>query len=162
MFRVYNDTPRDHTVKRAIIKEHKIQNLFSFSIIYRAFNIFRLNSNGRKIQNEIQRYLSVIDENIAQIIDESPEKALRLVSFLKGNIFLLKNLTFELLQKINILIIQNNEISNNDYFDMFDVFDFSEIFFTPISEEITALLDRIEIDFNAGDGTDFDLGDLLD
>ncbi|QHI37343.1 hypothetical protein IMCC3317_27220 [Kordia antarctica] len=162
LHRVYTDMPRDHVVKRQVIKEHKIQNLFSNSFIYSIFNVFRLNTSGRKVQNEIQRYLSAIDENIVQIIEESPEQALKLVSFLKGNIFLLKNLTFELLEKINALIIQNKNISRDTYFEMFDIFDFSEIFFTSLSEEITLLLDSIEIDFNSSDGGDFDIGDFID
>lgn len=162
LLRVYTDTPRDHVVKRTIIKEHKIQNLFSGSIIHSAFNVFQLNSNGHKVRNELRKYLYEIDKNIVQIIDESPEKALALVSFLKGNIFLLKNLTFELLEKINTLILQNNETVNNDYFKMFDVFDFSEIFSTPISEEIKSLLNHIEKDFNNRDGNDYDITDLFD
>ena len=162
LHRVYHDTPRDSAVKRAIIKEHKIKNLFSGSFFYSVFNIFRLNASGKKVQRELTNYLAAIDENIVEIIEKSPEKALKIVSFLKGNIFLLKNLTFELLEKINALIIQNKNISRDTYFEMFDIFDFSEIFFTSVSEEIETLLDHIEIDFNASDGGDFDIGDFID
>ncbi|WP_298424220.1 hypothetical protein [uncultured Kordia sp.] len=144
--KIYYDAPLDSVMKRAIIKESNIENLFLDNIFLRTFNTFRLNANGKKVRNELKQYIATIDKNIATIIQESPEQALQLLSFLKGNVFLLKNLTNELLEQINLLI---KERTKNAYFEMFDIFHFSEIFFTPISEEITELLNTIEKQYNA-------------
>lgn len=143
---IYYEAPFDAAMKRSIIKESSLESLFSNNIFLKTFNTFRLNTNGKAINNQLKQYLTTIDENITKIIQESPEQALHLVSLLKGNIFLLKNLTSEVLEQINLLIKRN---AKNAYFEMFKVFEFPEIFFTPISEEITSLLNMIEKQYNA-------------
>jgi len=143
-------------MKRNILKEHKILNLFSTSFAFNMFGLFRWNKNGKKVRDELQRYLIAIDENIATIIEDSPEQALQLVSFLKGNVFLLKNMTKELLQKINNLIIQQQKTNSHKYYNLFDVFDFSEVFFYDISEEIKETLNLIERKFNDGSASMYD------
>lgn len=145
---IYSKTPLDAKMKKKVLKQHKILNLFSVAFRFDKFSLFILNKNGKEVRNEIQRYLTAIDHNLHTIIDESPEQALQFVSFLKGNIFLLKNMTSEVLEKINKLIIQQKVAPKDVYYDLFDVFNFSEVFFTDISEEIAEELDIIEKKIN--------------
>jgi len=162
LIKVYDKTPLDNKMKKRILRQHKILNLFSISFAFDSFGLFRLNTNGKKVRNEIQRYLTTIDQNIHTIIQESPEQVLQLVSFLKGNIFLLKNINSEILKHINTLIIQQKTAYKDAYYDLFDIFDFPEVLFDDISEEIKEALHIIEKEFNNGKRSSYDFIDLLD
>ncbi|MBC8755219.1 hypothetical protein H2O64_11080 [Kordia sp. YSTF-M3] len=150
LLRIYHELPLDNKVKKSILKEHKILNLFSFSFTFDSFSIFRLNRNGEKVRNEIQRYFVTIEENLPHIIENSPLQVLHLLSFLKGNFFLLKNISVELLEKINALIKLHKEEVRDEYFDLFDLFEFSDIFLSGISEEIGESMQTIERTYNRG------------
>jgi hypothetical protein len=156
LLRIYHYMPLDNRMKKNILREHKILNLFSLSFAFDSFGIFKLNKNGKKVRDELQRYFTAIDQNLATIVDESPEQALQLASFLKGNIFLLKSMTLEILEKINVLIKQQKKTDKDAYYQLFDVFDFSEVFFSEISEEIVETLDLIEKEFNNGSRSTYD------
>ncbi|MFK7750372.1 MAG: hypothetical protein AB8B65_18415 [Kordia sp.] len=157
LLRIYHGTPLDTKMKKSILKEQKIGNLFSLSFTLDSFSIFRLNKNGKKVRNEIQRYFVAIEDNLEQIIEDSPQKALYLVSFLKGNFFLLKNIPVEVLKKLNALIkLQKKEEIKNEYFNLFDIFEFSDVFFSGISEEIEESLRVIERTYNSGSGSNYD------
>ena len=156
LLRIYHYTPLDNRMKKNILKEQKIQNLFSISFAFDALGLFILNKNGKKVRAELQRYFTTIDDNIVKIINESPEQALQLVSFLKGNIFLLKNITVELLEKINLLIKEQKKSNNDPYYDLFAMFDFSEVFFAEIAEEINETFSIIEKEFNNGRANTYD------
>ena len=149
VFRVYDELPVDNTVKKSIIKEQKIRNLFSIVFVFDTLSVFRLNRNGVKIRNEIIRYIVTIEQNLEQIIEDSPKQALHLVSFLKGNFFLLRNIPAEVLEKLNNLIQLHKKELKDEYFDLFDIFEFSDIFFSDISEEIKELLEKIESSYSS-------------
>lgn len=164
LFRIYTELPLDNKVKKSILKEHKILNLFSLTFTFDSFSIFRLNKNGEKIRNEIQRYFVTIEQNLEQIIEDSPEQALHLVSFLKGNFFLLKNISIEVLEKLNSLIKLHKKEKKDEYLNLFDIFEFSDIFFSGISEEIKESMRAIEDTHNSGNGSndEYDSIDFFD
>jgi hypothetical protein len=156
LFRIYTELPLDNKVKKSILKEHKISNLFSLSFTFDSFSIFRLNKNGEKIRREIQRYFVTIEQNLEQIIEDSPEQALHLVSFLKGNFFLLKNIPVEVLEKLNALIQLHKKERKDEYLNLFDIFEFSDIFFSGISEEIKKSMQAIESTHNSRGESSYD------
>ncbi|MGH1384499.1 hypothetical protein [Kordia sp.] len=159
---IYKETPLDNRMKRKVLKENKILNLYSIAFAFDSFGVFKLNRNGKKIRNEIQRYFVTIEQNLEQIIEDSPEQALHLVSFLKGNFFLLKNISVEVLEKLNTLIRLHKTEIKDEYFNLFDIFEFSEIFINDISEEIIALLKGIERKHNRGKGSTDNVYDPID
>lgn len=159
---VYEKMPLDNRMKRKVLKENKILNLFSVAFSFDSLGLFRLNTNGKKVRREIQRYFVTIEQHLPQIIENSPQQALHIVSFLKGNFFLLKNIPAETLEKINTLIRRHQQETNDEYFNLFAVFEFSNIFFNDISEEIEAFLEGIENDYNNRSGNSSYDVDILD
>ncbi|MEM6684381.1 MAG: hypothetical protein AAF617_01195 [Bacteroidota bacterium] len=153
LYKVYADTPMDSRMKRNILKEHKILNLFSTAFSFNMLGLFLLNANGRKVRREIKRYFVTIEQHLPQIIENSPEQALQLVSFLKGNFFLLKNISVETLEKLNQRIRLHKKEIKDEYFDLFDIFEFSDVFFHDISTEISWLLRNIERTYNRKQGS---------
>ena len=142
--RIYHELPLDNIVKKSIIKEHNIKNLFSIVFTFDSFGIFRLNRHGNKVRNEIMRYFVTIEHNLEQMIEDSPEKVLHLLSFMKGNFFLLRNVTIDLIEKINIHVQEYKKHRKDAYLDLFGIFEFSEIFFSDISQEMKESLRKIE------------------
>jgi hypothetical protein len=146
--RIYHELPLDNKVKKSIIKDQKIKNLFALTFTFDSFSVFWLNGHGKKIRNEIKRYFVTIERHLEQIVEDAPEQVIQLLAFLKGNFFLLKNISPTLLEKINTIIEQHKKEAKNEYFTLFDVFEFSDIFFDDISEEIDEFLIDIERRYN--------------
>ena len=95
-----------------------------------SFSIFKTNQKGNKLKIEINKYLEEVDRNIENLIEHKPEKALKSMMFLQGNIFLLKNSKFELIEKLKQVstahTTKDNDYSHDwDWFDVMCEFDFS-------------------------------------
>ena len=85
---------------RRILKSNKIHQLYGrFGLWSRMFGL-ELNATGQAVQKELRRYFGTIDNCIVQLVNDDPKRAVGVLSFLKGNMFLLENLTPELLSEL--------------------------------------------------------------
>jgi hypothetical protein len=109
--------------KNEIIQNLEILDLFKRDFFLVFFSIFKTNQKGNKLKIAISEYLKDIDRNIANLIEHDPEKSLKLIMFLQGNIFLLKNLKFELIEKLK-LVSTAHTTKDKQYFDDWYWFDF--------------------------------------
>jgi len=97
---IFKEIPSEYKHKKEIVYDLKINNLFNNNLVSQIFSFLKTNSKGNALKKDITEYLNQVDENICDVIENEPEKALELILFLQGNIFLLKNLKFELLENL--------------------------------------------------------------
>lgn len=155
---IFDEINSEFAYKKQIIKNVKASDLFNLSNIFsNVFSWLLINGKGKKVKKDISLYLNEVDNNIGHLIETNPDQALELISFLKGNIFLLKNLKFEWFEKLKAIEIENKGHEFSDDYFWFDfvsssndsIFDFHELF------------DSIDsyIDYNVGSddwGEDYD------
>lgn len=107
---------------------------------------------------DITVYLDEVDRNITQLIENEPKKALELLLFLQGNIFLLKNLKFELLEKLK-LVSTDRSTTDDEYFDDWFWIDFmydSDIGIADLFTDISEMFDSADDYFDFDSGGDWD------
>lgn len=151
---IFKSIPSEYKHKKEIIGDLKINDFFKSSLILSVFTWLKINKKGKKLKKDTSKYLNEVDENIGDLIKNEPDKALELILFLKGNIFLLKNLKFELLEKLKLISTtqtNNSEESYDDWF-WFDFMSDSDLSINDISE----VFDSIDDYFNFESDGDWD------
>ncbi|WP_440122300.1 hypothetical protein [Tenacibaculum sp. Ill] len=154
---IFKEIPPEYKYKKEIIHDLKIDNLFKNNLILSAFSWFRTNQKGNKLKIDITEYLNKVDDNIGDLIDKEPNKALELILFLQGNIFLLKNLNFELLEKLKLTstAYSNNNEYYDDWFGINFIYD-SDLSISDLFSDISEMFDSIDDYFNFGSGGSWD------
>ncbi|WP_299764931.1 hypothetical protein [uncultured Dokdonia sp.] len=156
---IYKEITSEYKYKKEIIKDLKLNDHFKNGFISFIFSSISTNQKGEKLKNNIAEYLHLVDENIANLIENNPNEALELVIFLKGNIFLLKNLKFELLEKLKTASITSKS-NNTEFIDDWFWIDFmtgSDISFSDLLSDISEMFDSIDDYFSIDSGGDWDV-----
>lgn len=91
-----------------------ISPLFKQTVFLDLFRLNRLTDKGIKIKESITNYLNDLDANIGDLLHNNKSKALELLLSIRGNIFLLKNLDFQLLKTIDKEILNQKKILKED------------------------------------------------
>ncbi|WP_378183835.1 hypothetical protein [Aquimarina sp. SS2-1] len=155
---IFKEIPSEHKYKKEIIHNLKINDLFKNNLISSVFSWFKTNPKGNKLKKDITEYLNEVDRNIENLIENEPDKALELILFLQGNIFLLTKLKFELLEKLKL--ISTVRSSNDDkYYDDWFWIDFmhdSDLSISDLISEISEVFDSIDDYFDFDSGEDWD------
>lgn len=162
---IYKEIPSEYKYKKEIISNLEIKDLFNGGLLSYIFSWVKRTPKGDTLKTDITSYLNEVDKNIRHLVDNEPKKALELLLFLQGNIFLLNNLKLDFIEKLKgIKMIPNssNENSMDDYWyldiltpDIFDIFDsVSDYFDTDISGDWISDFDG-DIGGDFGDGFDF-------
>lgn len=105
---------------RENIKSNKtLKHYFNQSFFINLFRFVRLTKEGENAKQEITTYLDEVDENIGNLLENDQKKALELLINIGGNIFLLKNLDFDLLKKLDKELISQQKAlhENSDHYD---------------------------------------------
>ena len=114
---VYGYANGKTSYKKRIKSNKEIGDYFNQSILLNLFGINKLTQEGASIQKEIKAYLIEIDNNINHLLTDDKEKGLKLLLQIKGNIFLLKNLDFELLKQIDKELLKQHKNQSGDTYD---------------------------------------------
>jgi len=151
---IFKEIPSEYKYKKEIIRDLKINDFFKGDLISIIFSWLKTNSRGNKLKKDITEYLNEVDRNIGNLIENEPEKALELTLFLQGNIFLLKNLKFELLEKLKLIatVRSNNE---DEYYDDWFWID-SDLSISNLISDISEMFDSIDDYFDFDNGGDWD------
>ncbi|VXB14884.1 hypothetical protein [Maribacter litoralis] len=160
---IFKKIPSEYQYKKEIVRDLKLKSYFKSDLVSSIFSLFKTNFKGNNLKKELQEYLDEVDENIVTFIENEPNKALELILFLQGNIFLLKNLKFELLEKLKSIspVISNNNDDDflNDWYWIDFIYDpdlsFSDLF-TDISEMFHTIDDYFDFDSGGDWGGDYD------
>ncbi|WP_299245245.1 hypothetical protein [uncultured Aquimarina sp.] len=156
---IFKEIRSEYKHKKGIIRDLKINNLFKNDLISNIFSWLKTNSKGNELKKDITEYLNQVDENISNLINNEPERALDLILFLQGNIFLLKNLKFELLENLKLISTVRSNNNDEEYYDDWLWTDFMCDYDLSISDlifEISEVFDSIDDYFDFDSGGDWD------
>ena len=155
---IFKEIPSVSKHKYEIIRNLKIQDLFKRDFFSVVFSMFKTNSKGNKLKADIIEYLEQVDRNIPNLIENEPDKALELILFLQGNIFLLKNLKFELLEKLK-LVSTVRKTNDDEYLDDWYWIDFMydpDLSISDLFTDISEMYESIDDYFDFDSGGDWD------
>ncbi len=150
--KVYKDLPSNYKCYRYVINGSKVNNSFNSNLLTQVFQLTLLSSQGKNFRKKIETYLDKIDNKILDLLDKDPEETLKIISSLKGNIFLLNNVKFELFEKLKPLS-RATRTDNEDYNDVYDVF-YMDYHFDELFDTLSDTFESIDDFFN--DNTSFD------
>lgn len=157
---VYGSANGKSSYKKQIKSNKEIDSYFKQSFLFNLFGVNKLTNNGITIQQEIKDYLIEIDTNINRLLTEDKEKGLELLLQIKGNIFLLKNLDFELLKKIDKELLNQHKKQNgntynadSDWWFYIDFYEESDRFDTYLND-FDDTLNTFESDYDSFDSSD--------
>lgn len=109
----YEAVSSEKEYRKSIINTSPIKNQFKSNFFQQLIGSFSLTPEGQASKQEVQNRLQEIDSQIADLLKFQPQKALELLVEIGGNIFLLKNLDFELLRKIDATLLQSLNVDNH-------------------------------------------------
>lgn len=114
---VYENSKSSYRFKTKVIENKAVVSNFKSNLFLTLFQAIKINSEGIKLKAEISEFLNPIDENIDFLLNNDKKKALELLLTIGGNIFLLENLDFKLLQKIDKALLQQFKNKGSELFD---------------------------------------------
>ncbi len=85
----------------AILQSASINRLVKKNIFQRVFGGFSLTSEGHEIKELLKKELQVLNKDLPLLMEKDQKKALDLFLAIKGNIFLLENIDFQLLRSFD-------------------------------------------------------------
>lgn len=159
---IVNEIDSNFSFKKKIIKGSKITSLFKDEALLNIFKILKISKKGQKIKTNIHTFLKEVDKNIGYLINHEPDNALDIVLFLKGNIFLLENIEFELWEKIKTVYKTKME-TDDDFYDEWFLLDMSfdnDFSISNLFSEDSEFFDDLTDSFNYGDDADWDSSDF--
>lgn len=116
----YENAGSNNSFKREILKSKNLENLIKVNFFQRLFGGMSLTKEGLIARHDILEYLRPIDKNIDHLLNNDKEKALEVLLSLRGNIFLLNNLNFDLLKKIDKELLEKQKSVYTSYDNVYD------------------------------------------
>lgn len=86
---------------RYIRKSPLLRKKFKGSILYSLFGVTRLNEEGKELQEHLFTEIRGLEVELPKLLLQDPQKALETLLAIKGNLFLLRNVKTNILDKIN-------------------------------------------------------------
>ncbi|EDP96177.1 hypothetical protein U8527_14795 [Kordia algicida OT-1] len=105
--------------RESIRSSKELQPYFSQTFFISLFRVIKLTNEGKNVQQEVVSYLQEVNLQINDLLENNQKKALELLIAIGGNIFLLQNLDFDLLRKIDKELIKQQKTlhANVDSYD---------------------------------------------
>ena len=160
----YEEAKGVNSFKKSIISSNIMNQYAKQSFFQRIFGGFTLSNDGQKVKSEVLAYLKPIDDNIGNIINRDKVKALDILVTLGGNIFLLNNLDFKLLKKIDSQLIKEQKLIYSESYaygdDWWYYFDFYEdsYMFDSYFDNFDHTVDSFDSDFDSAGCSSCDSG----
>lgn len=115
---IYDNSKGRWNYKKTVKNTSEIEPYFKSSFFINLFRQVKLTQKGHKLNTELKDFLYKTDAEIIDLLENNKKEALELLKNIGGNIFLLKNLDFEMLKKINKELSNQQKHSNsNTYVD---------------------------------------------
>ncbi|MCH2196072.1 hypothetical protein [Kordia sp.] len=167
----YEATGKSIGYKKKVKKTGNLDAFLKSSFFLNLFGMIRLNKQGEKTKKEISNYLKEVDSKINHLLENDKEKALEILLTIGGNIFLLKNLNFELLKNIDKQLLaqkrseSNSESDDYGYWNLhMDFYEHNDLFSddfdngTSFQSYLDDTLDSFDTQFDASGCSVFDSG----
>ncbi|MEL6809968.1 MAG: hypothetical protein AAFP76_01385 [Bacteroidota bacterium] len=157
------DLPRKAYYKRNIIKDLHIKDLFRANYLLPDLDWLRTSKKGKMVREDIETFMQDVDENIAQMVEKEPKKAMELIRLLGGNIFLLENLQFEVLKELKNIPMERSASRPDGEWAWIDLITELDVSVFDVFDELSDLFEDIDdyfdfSDFSDGWDGDFDVG----
>lgn len=156
---VYKSIDQSYSFNLKILNDCNKLNLFQYNMIYHIFRNLKLTTQGKAFQSTLKAKLDYINGEIIEILSTDPKKAFELIDLLRGNIFLIENLNFELLKDLSKINLAHHITSDcNDDWYWIDFFSESDYLFDTLSDSFDSLDTFVDSDFGSSwdGGSDFD------
>ncbi|MEP5941781.1 hypothetical protein, partial [Maribacter dokdonensis] len=151
---IFKNIPSEYTYKKEIVRDLKLKSNFKSDFFSIVFSWLKTNTKGNNLKTDFQNHLNQVDDQIVSLIENKPKKALELILFLQGNIFLLKNLKFELLEKLRSFLPTQSKDEDDFLYDLlwFDYIYDPELSFSDLFSDISEMFDSVDdyFDFDGG------------
>lgn len=160
----YENAGSSKSFKSSVLNSKNLKDLLKVNLFQQIFGGMSLTQEGTRTKNEILKYLKPIDENIHNLLNGDKKKALELLLSLGGNIFLLNNLDFSLLKKIDKQLLKEQKSVYNESYDTGDdwwyYFDFYDdnYAFDSYFDDFDSTIDSFDSDFDAAGCSSCDSG----
>ncbi|WP_027421244.1 hypothetical protein [Crocinitomix catalasitica] len=152
---VYENSGSSKSFKSTVLNSINLKGLLKVNILQQLFGGISMTAKGNQTKVEILKYLKPIDQNINNLLKGDKKKALELLLSLGGNIFLLNNLDFALLKKIDKLLLDEQKSNysesydtTNDWWYYFDFYDNNESF-DFYFDDFDSTINSFESDYDA-------------
>jgi hypothetical protein len=117
-----------------ILSNGILKDCYSKNLYQKVFGGYSLSKEGKDIQSKLLKEIDQVENILPNYIDTNKEKAFEVLKAIKGNVFLLTNIKFELLNHIDRELIKemnrrDDDNSGNGCYSSWDSFDhYSETF----------------------------------
>lgn len=150
--------------KKQVRVNQEINSYFKQTFLLNFFRITKLTDNGNKLKKEISAYLNDVDERIDHLLHNDKKKGLELLLKIGGNIFLLKNLNFELLKTLDKELLKEQKVlysevysSDSDLWLYIDSFD-DDYMFDSYFDSFNDTIDSFDSEFDTSGCSSWDSG----
>ncbi len=113
----YDTSNKAWGYKKLTRSNREINQYFKQTFFLNLFRLNKLTDKGINLKKEISNYLYDIDKSIDNLLHNDKKKGLELLLSIGGNIFLLKNLDFQLLKKIDKELLNQQKVLHNKTYD---------------------------------------------
>lgn len=151
----YENAGSSKSFKSSVLNSINLKGLLKVNFFQQFFGGISLTAEGIRRKDEILKYLKPIDENIHSLLSGDQKKALELLLSLGGNIFLLNNLDFSLLKKIDKQLLKEQKSvytasydTADDWWYYFDFYD-NTYAFDSYFDDFDSTIDSFDSDFDA-------------
>lgn len=111
----YQNAKSESKLHNILRQSPNIDRCFSQNIIQSLFKEFTITKVGQELRNTVEAEIAQLEEELPLLILNDHQKALDILKVIKGNIFLLANIEFDLLKQIDkeLLAEMNRRDDNN-------------------------------------------------
>lgn len=149
--------------KKLIRSSDDISTYYKSTFWSKLFRSLILTDKGIVVRNNIVEYLHNLDREIDKLVHDDTKRGFELLLRIGGNIFILKNLDFELFKKFDKAYIDSNKkmYNNSDdtYFYWWIYIDDTDFYcvFDLISESFDEVLESFDSEFDEASSSSWDI-----
>jgi len=110
----YQNAKSESKLHNVLRQSPNLDRCFSRNIIQSLFGGFNITTDGQQLRNKVEAEISQLEKQLPPLILNDHQKALDILKVIKGNVFLLTNIEFDLLKQIDKeLLAEMNKRDNN-------------------------------------------------
>ncbi|WP_421753226.1 hypothetical protein [Croceimicrobium sp.] len=102
-------------IRNYLVTSPNLEGYFKSGLFNYLFAELKLTDKGFDAQQKIKLKIAQLEKELPEILQADKKKALEILLTIKGNIFLLKDLDFDLLKQIDRQLMEEFQRQNRDY-----------------------------------------------
>lgn len=102
--------------KNELIKTPTLKKCYSQNIFQKIFNCYSTTAYGKELKRKVQQEIQHLNSELSSVKNIENQKAIEIIKVIGGNIFLLENINYDLLEQIDADLAQemNRKSTNTD------------------------------------------------